>query len=105
MTQDARDPLLEREPDLTTLEHAMDRLGFGSYFDFPDRIPVINPKSVPDDHWKDPTGNNVQQAHQGRSARLNHPAASGPGRREPGRSHAPSTPASTRTGCPVTGPR
>ncbi|WP_206505804.1 hypothetical protein [Streptomyces chrestomyceticus] len=48
--------LLEREPDLTELRNAMYRLGFGSHFDFPERIPVILPREVPDSHWVDPVG-------------------------------------------------
>lgn len=51
--------LLERQPDLTELRNIMYELGFGSHYDFPERIPVIRPQDVPESHWVPPAGNPI----------------------------------------------
>ncbi|WP_411123911.1 hypothetical protein [Streptomyces sp. x-19] len=58
MATDDRELLLSRNPDKRALSEKMHRLGFGSYYDFPEKIPAIKSTEVPANHWKDPVGNN-----------------------------------------------
>ncbi|SHH06161.1 hypothetical protein [Streptoalloteichus hindustanus] len=59
MASDDRELLLSRDPDKRALSEKMHRLGFGSYYDFPEKVPVIRSSEVPAAHWKDPVGDNT----------------------------------------------
>ncbi|MGW1197198.1 hypothetical protein ACWD4B_15385 [Streptomyces sp. NPDC002536] len=59
MATDDRELLLSRDPDKRALGEKMHRLGFGSYYDFPEKIPTIKSSEVPAAHWKDPVGDNT----------------------------------------------